>query len=314
MSGGNASFVKRSAGFANGARRGGVGGRLRLAFADMVAILGRRRLWATCVVLIGLFTMIGPFGTLERLGVPERLGYWSAVMLVGWSVAAAHVALALRFLPALLPETLRAAIGGAATAPCMMHAVAELNEAVFDAPFAWLTDSPLRMALFAGLAAALTLLSRLVDPVSADLLEAEAAAARRSAEDRDALTTAPEPVSPPRKEPADPAAPSRAASPPILRRMPPAKRGALLRLSMQDHYVEIVTASGSALALLRLSDAMAEAEGVPGLQVHRSHWVAEGAVADTRRENGRLRLTLIDGSEVPVSRARVAAVREAGWI
>jgi DNA-binding LytR/AlgR family response regulator len=82
---------------------------------------------------------------------------------------------------------------------------------------------------------------------------------------------------------------------------------------MQDHYVEIVTEAGAHLVLLRLSDAMAEAAPTPGLQVHRSHWVAERAVAGAKREDGRLRLVLVDGTEIPVSRGRARAVREAGW-
>jgi DNA-binding LytR/AlgR family response regulator len=113
------------------------------------------------------------------------------------------------------------------------------------------------------------------------------------------------------------AAPGSAApppEPPILRRLPPARRGALLRLSMQDHYVEIVTDRGAGLALMRLSDAIAETAPEPGRQVHRSHWVAARAVAGARREGGRPLLRLRDGAEIPVSRSRAPALREAGWL
>ena len=43
---------------------------------------------------------------------------------------------------------------------------------------------------------------------------------------------------------------------------------------MEDHYVRVFTDAGESLILLRLSDAMAEVRDVPGLQIHRSHWVA----------------------------------------
>lgn len=277
----------------------GLRGRLTLALADMRAILGRGRLWATCLLLIALLTLLGPFETLERLAPGERAAYWGVVMTGGWLAAAAHVSLAIRLLPGALPETLRAALGGAATAPCMTHAVGWWNEVVFGVAFVSLADAPMRLALFAGVAAAVTLLGRLVEPAKAAVPRAEAETSEASPERA-------------------PATGSGAADGPpgaaILRRLPPAKRGELLRLSMQDHYVEIVTEAGSDLALLRLTDAMAEAAPTPGLQVHRSHWVAEGAVAGARREGGRLRLTLVDGSSVPVSRGRTAALREAGWI
>ncbi|HKK35371.1 MAG TPA: LytTR family DNA-binding domain-containing protein [Paracoccaceae bacterium] len=297
-------FVKRGGGFANGAvmATSALRRRLTLAVADTRAILGRGRLWATCVLLIALFTLLGPFDTMQRLSPGERAAYWGVVMTGGWLAAAAHVSLAIRLLPNALPETLRATLGGAATAPCMAQGVGWWNEVVFGSAFLSLTDTPMRLALFAAVAAAVTLLSRLVDPAKADppRLETETAGAS------------------PERSRETPAKAARATDAPpeaaILRRLPAAKRGGLLRLSMQDHYVEIVTETGSDLALLRLSDAMDEAAPTRGLQVHRSHWVAEGAVAEARREGGRVRLTLLDGSSVPVSRGRMAALREAGWI
>ena len=50
------------------------------------------------------------------------------------------------------------------------------------------------------------------------------------------------------------------------------------------------------------------------MQVHRSWWVARGAIEDARRGDGRATLTLKDGSEVPVSRTYAKALREKGWI
>jgi hypothetical protein len=47
---------------------------------------------------------------------------------------------------------------------------------------------------------------------------------------------------------------------------------ALLCLQMQDHYVSVHWTSGTDLLLLRLRDAIEEADGGEGLQVHRSWW------------------------------------------
>lgn len=102
--------------------------------------------------------------------------------------------------------------------------------------------------------------------------------------------------------------------PPIMLRLPVQKRGVLLSLSVQDHYVDVVTTKGREILLMRLGDAMRETGPVPGLQVHRSHWVAEAAVATVARRGDGAMLTLIDGTTIPVSRAFMPAIRQAGFL
>jgi hypothetical protein len=99
----------------------------------------------------------------------------------------------------------------------------------------------------------------------------------------------------------------------LLNRLALERRGGILALSMEDHYVRVFTNAGESLILLRLSDAMAEVRDVPGLQIHRSHWVAANAVDRTERlSDGRLRVHLVNGLTLPVSRTFARAVREAG--
>jgi hypothetical protein len=99
----------------------------------------------------------------------------------------------------------------------------------------------------------------------------------------------------------------------LLNRLALERRGGILALSMEDHYVRIFTDAGESLILLRLSDAMAEVRDVRGLQIHRSHWVAAHAVDRTERlSDGRLRVHLVNGLTLPVSRTFARAVREAG--
>ncbi len=102
--------------------------------------------------------------------------------------------------------------------------------------------------------------------------------------------------------------------PPLLDRLPHGKRGALVALSVEDHYTRVRTTKGEELLLLRLSDAIRETAPVDGLQVHRSHWVASEHVAGARRDGDRTLLILRDGKEVPVSRANIPAAREAGLL
>lgn len=111
------------------------------------------------------------------------------------------------------------------------------------------------------------------------------------------------------------AAPSGSAPPRFLERLPARLRGAeIFAVEAEDHYLRLHTSKGQDLILLRLSDAVAELEGLEGAQVHRSWWVARAAVADARRGDGRATLTLKDGATVPVSRAYARALRESGWI
>ncbi len=95
-----------------------------------------------------------------------------------------------------------------------------------------------------------------------------------------------------------------ASSPPAA---PTEKRGTFLRLSMQDHYFEIVADRGAELVLLRLSDA------------RRRPWRGCRSIAPTgspaRGGAGpRTHLRPIDGADIPVSRARASALRDAGWL
>jgi hypothetical protein len=111
---------------------------------------------------------------------------------------------------------------------------------------------------------------------------------------------------------AEPAA-APAPRPRFLDRVPPTVGPRLLCLSMEDHYVRAHGTQGSALILMRLRDAVAELDGLPGLQVHRSWWVAADAVERVERDGGRLRLRLANGLLVPVSRSQEGAVRAQGW-
>jgi hypothetical protein len=103
--------------------------------------------------------------------------------------------------------------------------------------------------------------------------------------------------------------------PKFLERLPPKLRGAeVWAVEAEDHYLRLHTSKGQDLILLRLADAIAELQGIEGLQVHRSWWVARDAITDAKRGDGRATLTLKDGAEVPVSRTYAGLLRERGWI
>lgn len=105
-----------------------------------------------------------------------------------------------------------------------------------------------------------------------------------------------------------------AAPPRLLERLPFEKRGALVSLTVEDHYVNVRTTKGHEMVLMRLSDAIGEVGDTPGARVHRSHWAAFDQVrAAARRGDGAV-LEMAHGPEIPVSRANVAKLREAGLL
>lgn len=102
--------------------------------------------------------------------------------------------------------------------------------------------------------------------------------------------------------------------PALFNRLPRGFPDAILALGVEDHYVRVHAVDRSEMLLMRLGDAIRELEGVEGVQVHRSWWVATRAVASAKRQGRNWRLLLTNGLAIPVARNRVATLKEIGWI
>ena len=87
----------------------------------------------------------------------------------------------------------------------------------------------------------------------------------------------------------------------------------LIALAAEDHYVRVHTDAGSELISMRFADAMAELAQAHGFRVHRSWWVAAGAIEGVRWRRGSGEARLEGGLVVPVSRNYAAVIRQAGW-
>lgn len=102
--------------------------------------------------------------------------------------------------------------------------------------------------------------------------------------------------------------------PQLIDRLPPHLRSAkIMALEAEDHYVRVHTERGFDLLLLRLTDAMAELDGLPGARTHRSWWVARDAVTSASKGDGRGELVLANGVAAPVSRSALSALQREGW-
>lgn len=91
------------------------------------------------------------------------------------------------------------------------------------------------------------------------------------------------------------------------------KDAAIQALGAEDHYVRVITDAGEDMLLMRLADAIKEVDGVDGLQVHRSWWVARAAASTIHLNADGGQITLAGGRAIPVSRRRAKTLRASGW-
>ena len=242
---------------------------------DVVQVLGAPRTWLALALVATLIGLAGPFGTYRSMGLGERLFYWGIVVAGTFSIGS--VSTSVTEIWARSRRWSRIAIIGfssAAAAVPVTGFVIAVETLFWSAPPA--SAIPVLYLQAATVVVGISL--------GFSLFEGTPVEVRPD------------------------------GTPPILQRLDGHQRGALVRLAAQDHYVEVVTENGRALLLMRFQDAIAETAPTEGLQVHRSHWVAHRAVANTRRANGRTYLVTSDGFEVPVSRGLLDAARRAGLL
>ena len=248
---------------------------LGLARRDVAQVLGAPRTWLVLAVVAALIGLAGPFGTYRALGLGERLFYWGIVVAGTFSIGS--VSTSVTEIWARSRRWSRIAIigfSGTVAAVPVTGFVIAVETLFWSAPPA--SAIPVLYLQAAAVVLGISL--------GFSLFEGTPDESRPD------------------------------GTPPILQRLDGHQRGALVRLAAQDHYVEVVTENGRTLLLMRLQDAIAETAPTEGVQVHRSHWVAHRAVANTRRANGRTYLATSDGFEVPVSRGFLDTARQAGLL
>lgn len=97
----------------------------------------------------------------------------------------------------------------------------------------------------------------------------------------------------------------------VLDQLPAALGLDLVALSSQLHYLEAHTVRGRMLVLYNLRNAVDELQGtIGGLQIHRSHWVADAHVRRLAKRSSGWVCELTNGLELPVSRRRVAEAKQ----
>lgn len=101
-------------------------------------------------------------------------------------------------------------------------------------------------------------------------------------------------------------------APDFLATLPGIRTEQVLALEACDHYIRVHTGTSTPMVHYRFGDAVEQMTGVPGLQVHRSYWVASRAMQALQRHKHGHQLLLSHGVQVPVSRTYLNAVKAAG--
>ena len=249
---------------------------LQLALRKWRTHLLRPQVLATIAGASIITALAGPFGTGDLLGLPARTAYWLVICFAGYSIGALS---SLLFDRPLENRTfaLRISVVALVSTTLITLVVAGMNFAVFR----WMPEGLEWLEFTATLYVITWIVSALVDLTT-----------HQHATDIQAQDT----------------------SPMILDRLVIDKRGALVALSVEDHYVRIMTTKGEDMVLMRLSDAIRETAPVDGAQVHRSHWVAWAQVQGAKRKGDGAVLTTTTGTKIPVSRANMFRIRDAGLL
>ncbi len=247
--------------------------------------------------------VVGPFGTFLQLDAIDRTQYWGMSIVLNWlQIRLAHLVLDQAFggkrfwVPVLLA--------------CLLAAVPATFEVMWlEQRFRPFSDHALP---FAVLYPQVLLLSVVITVPLVHYFIGRGRALDLAEAARTGIEV-PVPDEPATGGPVAGAFPQAPPEPAFLQRIPIRLGRDLLCLQAEDHYVRVHTAVGDDLILHRFSDSIQELDGLDGLQVHRSWWIARIAVADVVRRDRKTWLCLTNGLEVPVSRTYLPAVKEAGW-
>jgi hypothetical protein len=87
----------------------------------------------------------------------------------------------------------------------------------------------------------------------------------------------------------------------------------LIAIEAHDHYLKVHTDAGAEMITLRFADALDDLALAHGWRVHRSWWVAAGAVEGVQWRRGAGEIRLAGGLTAPVSRTYRSVMKEAGW-
>lgn len=220
-----------------------------------------------------ILILLGPFGTYDEMTLDKRFVYWSVLMIGIGVLMNLFISLAMvsSYLPRM-PALMRIAVGSALAAIPSLAILIFVND-IYRPGISDNFDLPLKWVQITSIGIMVSAL---------DFLDWRL-----------------------------PAKPTPAEIETIFhKRLAPKIGRDIVSASMQDHYVEVTTALGKDMILIRFSDALDELEGLAGARVHRSHWVAAAHLERLAKDGARHRAVLSDGRSLPVSATYLEAAEQ----
>jgi DNA-binding LytR/AlgR family response regulator len=234
------------------------------------------------IILIGVALVLGvsgPFGTFELLTALPRLAYWLVTVFATYACAMLIIIVTRGLFPAHWPTLLRDCTSGLIAGPFITAVVLLINATTF--PIRTGSDlTTMILTLLPYCTVIVVVVTVLISQIEEQFFDA----------------------------------PNTNETAPLLTRLPFDKRGTLISLQAQDHYVNVVTSKGEDLILMRFSDALKEVGSEPGFQTHRSFWVAQSQIQKVQQKGERGLITLTNGTELPVSRNFMPKLKTAGYL
>lgn len=96
---------------------------------------------------------------------------------------------------------------------------------------------------------------------------------------------------------------------PLLKMIPPEKRGKILVVKAHGKNIIAETALGEQVVRIKFGDAMDLVKQEPGIVVHRSYWIANDHMSRLYFENGNPKIETKNAQVIPVSRNMTDAIR-----
>ena len=252
------------------------------------------------MVIAGLIIgLLAPFGMIN-IPVIVALSFWVVICVVGYAVYSPLInACDILLDQKISARWLRISLGAFSASLLMSLIIPVVSNAFFDINTDYWSQvgaAFFQTAIIGGVISAISLMAQLISQQQAQLqqsqheLAEQAQAAEQAKQQTNELT-------------------GKHLSQ-LMEKVPQDKRGQLLCLEMDDHYLNIHTDKGTHMTLMRFKDALALLDDYEGLQTHRSWWVATNAIVGVEKDGRKTLLRLSNDVLAPVSRTFQAKVNQ----
>ena len=278
----------------------------QLALREMRAFIWRSKFWTIIGGASVTAALAGPFYTLERLSFPARLIYWSFIAIAS-GILMTFLSMLMRRIASQygmhwLPTALIAGALGVLPTMVVIFVANLLSGRDLGPPEFW--------GLFPYVSVPLVLITVLVKAMIKDPEPPAPAAEQPTEMSTEGSTEQPAQVF---TELSTEVPPTETLEQPALlfSKLPATLGREIVSLQAKDHYIEVTTPLGSALVLMRLTDAEQDLTTLPGMRVHRSWWVSLPHVERIEKGASGPELRMTTGQIIPVARGQRASVRDA---